>query len=232
MENNIDEYLSDVEKDSDNESDTNQSVSSSDESIILPKRILDNENDEDEYYNNDDDDDDIENYKNIQQGGKNNVKNDEDDEDDDDEDYDEDEEDEDDDEEYRYDDEKYQKINEQMKNNYIEEYHPECKSFNYQEIAHLSTVIRNNDNLVIDPLHKTLPILTKYEKTRILGIRTKQLETGAKPFITLPQDMPAIIDMNLIAEMELKQSVLPFIVKRGLPNGSVEFWKLKDLEVL
>ena len=35
-----------------------------------------------------------------------------------------------------------------------------------------------------------------------------------------------------IAEEELKQKKIPFIIRRPLPNGASEYWKVKDLEML
>ena len=40
-----------------------------------------------------------------------------------------------------------------------------------------------------------------------------------------------IIDGYLIAEMELKEKKLPFIIRRPLPNQTFEYWKIKDLEI-
>jgi hypothetical protein len=37
---------------------------------------------------------------------------------------------------------------------------------------------------------------------------------------------------GLIALAELERKAIPFIIKRPLPNGGCEYWKLKDLEVL
>ena len=75
----------------------------------------------------------------------------------------------------------------------------------------------------------TIPFLTKFEFTRILGMRTKQINNGAKPFIKVPE---GIIDGYLIAEREIREKKLPFIVKRPIPNGGCEYWKLEDLELL
>ena len=55
--------------------------------------------------------------------------------------------------------------------------------------------------------------LTKYEKARILGVRAKQLNNGADPFITIANN---IIEGHIIAEMELKERKLPFIIRRPL----------------
>ena len=92
----------------------------------------------------------------------------------------------------------------------------------------MSEIVRDNNNNIIDEFHKTLPILTKYEKTKILGIRLKQLNNGSQPFINIGEN---IIDNNIIALQELENKKLPFIIVRPLPNRTFEYWKLKDLEV-
>jgi len=85
------------------------------------------------------------------------------------------------------DDNYLQKFDNELTKNYIVDFHPECLHNNYDEIEKLSHVIRNSSNIIIDPFHKTLPFLTKYEKTRILGQRAKQIETGSKPLIRVPE---------------------------------------------
>jgi DNA-directed RNA polymerase I, II, and III subunit RPABC2 len=96
------------------------------------------------------------------------------------------------------------------------------------EIEELAKTTRDKNNIIIDNNHKTIPILTKYEKTRILGQRAKQINNGSKPYINIPED---IIDGYLIAEVELKEKKIPFIIRRPLPNGKFEYWKIKDLEI-
>ena len=127
------------------------------------------------------------------------------------------------------DDQYLQKFDSDMKKNYIHSFHPECLIHNYEEIARMTVVVRDEFGIIVDPLHKTIPFLTKYEKARILGQRSKQLETGAKPFIDVP---PNIIDGYVIAEMELKQKKIPFIIKRPIPGGAFEYWNLRDLEFI
>jgi len=116
-----------------------------------------------------------------------------------------------------------------IKKKIIEEYHPELQNHNYDEVEILSRVIRDQHGIIIDPLHKTLPFITKYEKTRILGERATQLNAGAKSFIEVEPD---IIDGYVIALKEFEEKKIPFILKRPLPNGGVEYWKLEDLEVI
>lgn len=74
----------------------------------------------------------------------------------------------------------------------------------------------------------TLNRLTKYEMVRILGIRTKQISVGAK---TLVKNINAKSPIE-IAIFELKNKMLPFKIKRPLPNNTYEIWKMKELEVM
>jgi DNA-directed RNA polymerase I, II, and III subunit RPABC2 len=134
------------------------------------------------------------------------------------------------DEDEEYDDENYlQKFDETLKTNIIADYHPELKQHNNDEVDVLSNVVRDKNGLIIDPLHRTIPILTKYERARILGERAKQLNSGATPFVEVE---PSIIDGYLIALKEFNEKKIPFIIKRPLPNGGCEYWKLKDLEFI
>jgi DNA-directed RNA polymerase subunit K/omega len=123
-----------------------------------------------------------------------------------------------------------QKLNDQIKSNIIGEYHPQLKPHNYEEIQLLTKIKRNENGDIIDDLHKTTPIMTKYEKSRILAERTVQLNLGMHTF--LDNEQPDIIDGYLIALQEFKEKKIPFIVKRPLPNGAFEYWNACDLEIL
>jgi len=122
-----------------------------------------------------------------------------------------------------------QKFDKEVREDYIIQQHPESINHNYDEIYNLATVQRNKDNIIVDNLHKTIPILTKYEKTRILGQRAKQLNNGARPLVKLSTQ---IIDGYLIALKELEEKKIPVIIRRPLPGGASEYWHLKDLEIL
>ena len=128
-----------------------------------------------------------------------------------------------------YDENHLQKFDSEAKKKYIASFHPESLSYNNEETESMSRVTRNDSGTIIDPFHKTLPFLTKYEKTRILGIRTKQLNEGAKPYLDVN---PTIIDGYIIAQLELEHKKLPFIIRRPIPNGSSELWRLQDLEII
>jgi DNA-directed RNA polymerase subunit K/omega len=122
-----------------------------------------------------------------------------------------------------------QKFDNKMRDNFILEHHPEARTHNYEEVKALTRVSRDGRGIIIDPLHKTIPFLTKYEMTRVIGQRAKQLDSGAKAFVKVPLN---VLDGYLIALLELEQKKLPFIIKRPFPNGGVEYWNVSDLELL
>tara|TARA_Y100000768_G_scaffold385668_1_gene372300 strand:- start:1965 stop:2288 length:324 start_codon:yes stop_codon:yes gene_type:complete len=68
-------------------------------------------------------------------------------------------------------------------------------------------------------------VLTKYEKTRILGSRQKQLLLGSKPMIKVNEDE----SYKIIAEKELEVKMTPMIIRRYLPDQTYEDWKISEL---
>jgi DNA-directed RNA polymerase I, II, and III subunit RPABC2 len=122
-----------------------------------------------------------------------------------------------------------QKFNADINHNYLMTFHPETKIHNYDEIAVLTKIVRDKNGQIIDPLHRTASYLTKFEKARVLGQRSKQIECGAKPFIKVPENL---IEGYMIAELELKEKKIPFIIRRPLSNGTCEYWNLRDLDLL
>ena len=75
--------------------------------------------------------------------------------------------------------------------------------------------------------NKTIPRLTNFEKSKILGIRAQQIENGAQPLIKPKAFMNNVLD---IAEYELKEKKTPYILKRSV-GKNYEYWKIEDLEV-
>lgn len=120
-----------------------------------------------------------------------------------------------------------QKFDKSMDNNYIVDFHPESVLQNFDEILSMINVIRDNDGIIIDDLHRTIPFLTKYEKSRVLGQRAKQINSGCPPFVKIPEN---VIDGYIIAQLELKEKKMPFIIRRPMPSGGSEYWSIKDLE--
>mmetsp|Transcript_33875 Transcript_33875/g.77056 ORF Transcript_33875/g.77056 Transcript_33875/m.77056 type:complete len:120 (-) Transcript_33875:80-439(-) len=72
---------------------------------------------------------------------------------------------------------------------------------------------------------KTTPYLTKYEKARILGARALQLSMNAPVMVELDGET----DPLLIAEKELIERVVPFVIRRFLPDGTFEDWRVAEL---
>lgn len=72
---------------------------------------------------------------------------------------------------------------------------------------------------------KTSNRMTIYEKAKIIGVRATQLSDDAPPLV----DIGNLTDCIEIAKKELAEKKLPFIVRRVLPNGSYEDWKIEEL---
>lgn len=111
----------------------------------------------------------------------------------------------------------------------LEKSHPEIMSINAEEIYALTKIVRDQNGNIVDPLHRTMPFLTKYEKARIIGSRAEQLDRGAMPLVELNEGE---IHGRTIAIKEFEEKKIPFIIARPLPNDQVEYWNVSDLEVL
>jgi DNA-directed RNA polymerase subunit K/omega len=76
------------------------------------------------------------------------------------------------------------------------------------------------------------PIMTKYEFNQIVSLRTNQLALGGQSFINIENyEIKSNMNFREIALEEMKQSKLPYIVKRVLPNGKNEYFKITDLDL-
>ena len=211
MSEKIDETEFDSESEADSNKDGNESDNSEDDYEMMSD---DDEVDIQDTFGSDDDDEKEFGEKAVNQ----NI------------DFSEDEDDDEDDDDAASNDENYlQKFKESLKTNVISEHHPELIVQNFEEVNALCTIIRDHDGVIVDPLHRTLPFITKYEKAKVLGERAKQLNSGAEPFVEVGHE---IIDGYLIALAEFEQKKIPMIIRRPLPNGGSEFWRLVDLEVL
>ena len=122
-----------------------------------------------------------------------------------------------------------QKFEENLKTNIITQYHPEMIMHNNEEVELLTNVVRDKNGIIIDPLHKSVPFITRYEKARVLGERAKQIDAGAQVFVDVEHDM---IDGYLIALKEFNEKKIPFIIKRPISGNHIEYWKLSDLEIV
>ena len=57
--------------------------------------------------------------------------------------------------------------------------------------------------------------LTRYEKARIVGARALQISFGAPILVDKPKNL---IDPIKIAQLELKEGILPLTIRRSLPS--------------
>ena len=109
------------------------------------------------------------------------------------------------------------------------------KELTEKEIANIEKeceIIRNREVITRDSQHKPVeitnkdglvvtgpPTLTRFEKARIMGARALQLSLGAPIFIEIPKNATTSLE---IAMEELKQRVIPIVIKRTLPNGDYQ----------
>ena len=71
------------------------------------------------------------------------------------------------------------------------------------------------------------PTLTRFEQARIMGARALQLSLGAPVFIEIPKNATSSLE---IAMEELKQRVIPIVIKRTLPNGDYQHLPIDQFE--
>jgi DNA-directed RNA polymerase I, II, and III subunit RPABC2 len=96
--------------------------------------------------------------------------------------------------------------------------------------------IENNDNKNLITKDKAIfiPIkdrltsrfLTKYERAKIIGERAIQINNGSEVYVEIPN---GVWDSLKIAEKELKEKKIPYVIRRYLPNGDFEDWELNEL---
>ncbi len=112
-------------------------------------------------------------------------------------------------------------------------HHPECKIYHVEAITPKLLLLAAPPDTPTregapDMNHRSQPWISQYERTKILGFRANQLAQGARPFVNVPQHVTSPLD---IAKMELEQRRLPFILKRPMPDGSFEYWRISDMAV-
>ena len=96
----------------------------------------------------------------------------------------------------------------------------EVKSF-------LSTIDEVTNDL--SKTRKTLPILSKYEKAKIIGIRAQQISMGSYVYLDNVSGISNPLD---IAKEELRQKRTPLIVRRNVPGRkgpTHEDWRIEEL---
>ena len=76
-------------------------------------------------------------------------------------------------------------------------------------------------------IRRTTPHMTKYERTRILGLRALQISNNAPVMVPVEKET----DPLKIATKELVAGKVPFIIRRRLPNGTFEDWAVNELVI-
>ena len=117
------------------------------------------------------------------------------------------------------------------------------KDLTEKEIAEIDKeceIIRNREIITKDTQYEPIeitnaggkivtgpPTLTRFEKARIMGARALQLSLGAPVFIEIPKNATTSLE---IAMEELKQRVIPIVIKRTLPNGAYQNLSIDQFE--
>ena len=92
-----------------------------------------------------------------------------------------------------------------------------------RDLEHKPTeIFGKGDQIVTGP-----PTLTRFERARIMGARALQLSLGAPVFIEIPKNATSSLE---IAMEELKQRVIPIVIKRTLPNGDYQHIPIDQFE--
>lgn len=100
--------------------------------------------------------------------------------------------------------------------------HPEVQSVNRESVQE-----------ALKQERVSLPYYTKYEQVALIGTRAQQLAEGAKPLVSL--DGMLTSDAKFVwnvAEKEVFERKLPFIIHRRFPDGRSEYWSAQDLSVM
>ena len=101
-------------------------------------------------------------------------------------------------------------------------------------------IIRKREIITLSEKHEVIEIqnavntissgrltLTRFEKARIMGSRALQLSLGAPPFIDFSKNTTTSLE---IAMEELKQRVIPIVIRRTLPNGDYQNIAIEQFE--
>lgn len=90
-------------------------------------------------------------------------------------------------------------------------------------------IIIVEDSNIPHTIKKTTNRLTKFEYTMLVAARALQISAGARPLISYEEE--GIFDPREIAEKELIERVIPLVIQRTLPDGTKEFWHVRDMYI-
>ena len=94
--------------------------------------------------------------------------------------------------------------------------------------------IDSNSSLIKSSKAKFIPIkdrqtsrfLTKFERARVVGERAIEISNGSEIKVEIEAN---VWDPLKIAEKELKQRKLDYVIRRYLPDNSFEDWRVNEL---
>lgn len=100
--------------------------------------------------------------------------------------------------------------------------HPEVQAISREDVQES---LKNQKN--------TLPYYYKYEQVTAIATRAQQLAEGARPLVSIEGMVTSAPDFVWkVAEKELHEKRLPFILHRRIPNGKSEYWSTNELSVM
>ena len=106
---------------------------------------------------------------------------------------------------------------------YIAKIHPDSKFPDREEVK---KSVGNSER-------KCMPFFTKYEYTELIGLRVNQLCHGASPLVSYSEfDKKSPDFMWKVANKEIAERKLPYILGRTLPDKSIEYWSAMELQLL
>jgi len=112
---------------------------------------------------------------------------------------------------------------------FLNVHHPECRLDYIDDILKRLPLASYPPNLEKERNHKSVPYLTIFERTKIIGFRANQIAQGARALIQVPNHISGVLE---IARLELEQKKLPYILKRPMPDGTFEYIRLADLIIV
>jgi DNA-directed RNA polymerase I, II, and III subunit RPABC2 len=112
---------------------------------------------------------------------------------------------------------------------FLNTHHPECRLDYIDEVLKRLPLTSYPPEKELNRNHNSVPYLTLFEKTKIIGFRANQIAQGARALIQVPAHITDVLE---IARLELEQKRLPYILKRPMPDGTFEYVRLADLIIV
>mmetsp|Transcript_9476 Transcript_9476/g.16587 ORF Transcript_9476/g.16587 Transcript_9476/m.16587 type:complete len:128 (+) Transcript_9476:76-459(+) len=89
----------------------------------------------------------------------------------------------------------------------------------------IEVIPEHEGHFTVQEARKTTKYMTKYEKARVLGTRALQISMNAPVMVEIGDET----DPLRIAQKELQARKIPIVIRRYLPDGSHEDWRINEL---